>query len=138
MSRKTLEELKTLSEKEQDKRGWRWWDNTPEKLGKLEQAFAIGCTDKEACGFAGISEDQLYYYEKKSEDFTSRKAFLKDTVVLKARQAVAQKVDESYGNAMDYLKRVRRKEFGDNVDVTTKTKELGAKLEKVVADILSK
>lgn len=103
-----------------EKREWRWWKTDPLKLVKLEQAFAIGCTDKQACGYADISETQLYYFERKNPKFTSKKAVLKDTLILKAKQAVANTVGSSYQNAMDYLKRKEREEFGDNVDHTNK------------------
>ena len=39
--------------------------------------------------------------------------------VLKARETINKKMTESYSNAVDYLKRKQRKEFGDNVDLTT-------------------
>jgi hypothetical protein len=107
-------------------REWRWWKSDPLKLTKLEQAFAIGCTDKEACGYADLTEKQLYYYEKMFPDFGSRKQVLKDKVILKARQTVANEVDKSYANAMDLLKRKRKAEFGDNVDITTDGEKLPA------------
>lgn len=109
----------TKEEKKKLVREWRWWKTDPAKLLKLEQAFAIGCTDKEACGYAMISENQLYYYEKFNPEFQSKKAILKDTVILKAKQTVANKISESYSNAIDYLKRKKRDEFGDNVDHTS-------------------
>lgn len=105
-------------------REWRWWKQNPEKLTKLEQAFAIGCTDKEACGYAELTEKQLYYYERQHPDFGSRKEVLKNTVVLKAKQTVANKVGASYHTAIDYLKRTRKGEYGDNIDHTTKGEKI--------------
>ena len=106
------------------RREWRWWRIHPEKLTKLEQAFAIGCTDEEAIGYAEISRMQLNYYEKLNPEWKERKQRLKDTPILKAKQTIVNKLDESYGNAIDYLKRRKRDEFGDNMDVTTGGKPL--------------
>lgn len=119
-------------EKRKKVREWRWWKTDPMKVVKLEQAFSIGCTDKEACGYSGISKTQLYYYERQHPEFTTKKDILKDTVILKAKQTIANKVNESYGNAMDYLKRKRRDEFGDNVDHTTGGEKMAIPDNKIV------
>lgn len=116
---------KTSAEKRQLVREWRWWKTNPEKLTKLEQAFSFGCTDKEACGFAGISEKQLYYYERINPEFGSRKAVLKDALVLQARMIVASRMKESYGNAMDYLKKKRKHEFGENISLPDDPEKIG-------------
>jgi hypothetical protein len=84
---------------------------------KLEEAFAFGCTDKEACFFADISYQTLYDYQAKHPEFIERKEALKDSPILKARQTVSEKLSESYQNAMDYLKRKRKAEFGDSSSI---------------------
>lgn len=97
---------------------------TPETLAKLEQAFAIDATVEEACSYADIGRDAFYDYLKKSPEFSDRIADLRNRPILKARQTVVQKMDENYSNAMDYLKRKRKDEFGDqqkfDVDITLK------------------
>lgn len=107
------------------RRDWRWWRTSPEKLTKLEQAYAIGCTDAEAIGYAEITKAQLYYYEKLNPEWKERKQRLKDQLILKAKQTIANELDKSYGTAMDYLKRRRRDEFGDTVDMTSGGKPIG-------------
>lgn len=97
---------------------------TQEVLSKLEEIFAIGGSDQEACFYANISHQALYDYQAKFPEFVERKEALKETPVLKARKTVVDKIGESYGNAMDYLKRKKKIEFGDNVDVTTNGKDL--------------
>lgn len=82
-------------------------------LGKLTDAFSWGCTDREACIHADISEDTLYEYCKKHPEFSELKERKKETPILKARETILNKVTESYANSMDYLKRKRKKEFGD-------------------------
>jgi len=42
-------------------------------LQKLEEAFAMGCTDLEACLYADISSSTLYNYQKAHPDFLERK-----------------------------------------------------------------
>jgi hypothetical protein len=61
---------------------------TPSVLVKLEQAFALGCTDLEACFYAGIGKSSLYRYEDNNPDFRERKEELKMKPVLLARQTV--------------------------------------------------
>lgn len=97
---------------------------TESVVGKLEQAFAIDCTVEEACSYANISRDAFYDYLKKEPPFSDRIEELRQHPVLKARQTVSDKLGESYQNAMDYLKRKKRDEFGDqqkvDVDVVLK------------------
>lgn len=69
--------------------------------------------------YAGIHRDTLHEILKKDEAFSDRIDALRDHPVLKARQVVITKMGETYQNAMDYLKRKRKLEFGDssNIDV---------------------
>lgn len=66
---------------------------TPDVIGKLEQAFLMGCTDLEACFFADISKDALYDYQGKNPEFADRKERLKSNPVMKARQAMLDLID---------------------------------------------
>lgn len=45
---------------------------TPSTIGKLEQAFALGCPKTVACEYAGICTDTLYEYIKKNPEFTDQ------------------------------------------------------------------
>jgi NADH:ubiquinone oxidoreductase subunit E len=90
---------------------------TPDTLRKLEEVFAIGGSDSEACFYADISKETLYAYQREHPEFTDRKEALKEKPILKARQAVVKGLD-NYQNAMDYLKRKRKKEFGDKVELS--------------------
>jgi hypothetical protein len=128
-----MAEKLTQTEKKEKAREWRWWKMNPEKLVNLEHAFAIGCTDKEAIGFAGISETQLYYYERLNPEFKSKKEMLKETVILKAKEAVHREVGKNYQNAIDYLKRKRRKEYGDSIDMTSENEKITGVVVEIVA-----
>lgn len=57
-------------------------------LKKLEEAFALGCSDVEACFFADISHQTLYNYQKKNPEFIERKEALKKQPIFKARKGV--------------------------------------------------
>ena len=72
-------------------------------LGKLEQAFSIGASDKQACIYANINPDTLYEYQKKNPEFAERKELLKENPILKAKFAVYKGLDDPK-LALDYLK----------------------------------
>lgn len=107
---------------------------TEATLQKLEYAFSLGCPDKEACLYAGISPTTLYNYQEDHPEFVERKEQLKDNIIILARQTILEKVTDSYNNSMDYLKRKRREEFGDNVDLTTDGQKIQFSLVQEVAE----
>lgn len=80
---------------------------------KLEEAFSIDATVNEACFYAGISKQTLYNWYEKDPSLKVKLDRLRHNPVLKARQEVVKRIPESYQNAMDYLKRKRKNEFGD-------------------------
>lgn len=90
---------------------------TPEVIAKLEQAFAIGCTDREATFYAGISMDSLYAYQLFNPAFSERKAALKEKPVLKARQTLVSSLDDPL-HAKWYLERKRKDEFSQRLENT--------------------
>lgn len=57
-------------------------------VGKLEEGFTYGYTDKEACLHAGIHPDTLYEYCKKHPAFSERKEVLKRTPTMLAKRTV--------------------------------------------------
>lgn len=97
---------------------------TPEVIEKLEEAFLLGCTDVEACLAADIAPATLYNYQEKHPEFLERKEQLKQNPVYKARKTVVNAITKDPRLAMDYLSRKAKKEFGNNVDITTDGKEL--------------
>lgn len=96
---------------------YKWWENL-EKKTKLEQAFAIGCTDEEACSYAEISPDQLYYYENNiDKEFRVRKQELKQKPILKAKQTIVKNLDNPE-HAKWYLERKKKDEFSQRQEMT--------------------
>ncbi|MFD2207205.1 hypothetical protein [Kiloniella antarctica] len=91
---------------------------TADVLRKLEDAFKIGCTDKEACLAADIGESTLYDYCKANEDFSERKELLKQSPVFKARKSVVDALEKDPDLALKYLERKVKKEFSTRTENT--------------------
>jgi len=90
-------------------------------IAKLEEAFAWGCTDVEACLWADIAPATLYQYQEKHPAFTERKAELKDTPVLLARKTVVEGIKKGDRQlSMSYLERKRKDEFSLRKELTGK------------------
>jgi len=87
-------------------------------LGKLNEAFAIGASDKEACFYADISPDTLYDYQLKNPKFIQRKEALKERPVLLARQTVLKAIESDPLTARWYLERRRKDEFSSRQELT--------------------
>ena len=90
---------------------------TPETIGKLEQAFAYGASDKEACFYAGINPESLYKYQREHPEFTERKEALKESPILRARETVVKSLDDPK-NAQWYLERKKKDEFSQRSEIT--------------------
>lgn len=92
---------------------------TPEVLSKLEYAFAMDCTDEEACSYADISTTSLYKYQNEHPEFAERKQALKQKPFLKARETVVKSLDKP-DMALKYLERKKKKEFSQSIDLELK------------------
>lgn len=78
---------------------------TPTTLKKLEEAFALGASDLEACFYGGISHQTLYNYQEKHPEFIERKQLLKERPILAARQSVIRQMEEDGNLALKFLER---------------------------------
>lgn len=90
---------------------------TPETISKLEQVFALGGTDLEACFFAGIGKTALYNYQNENPEFVERKEALKEKPFLKARQTIISALDNPV-HAQWYMERKKKKEFALRIENT--------------------
>ena len=93
-------------------------------LQKLEGAFANGATDIQACFIANIGTSTLYNYQTEHPEFVERKQALKDMIAYQAKLNIKQSLladDEKLKieTSKWYLERKNKKEFGNNVDLTT-------------------
>lgn len=100
---------------------------TEEVLRKLDEAFAMGCSDVEACIYADIAPSTLYLYQQDNEKFSERKAQLKETPILLARTTVIHSLSTDVNSAWKYLE---RKDSTLNpkseIDITTKGESINA------------
>lgn len=90
---------------------------TEETIKKLEQAFSYGCTDKEACSYAGISVQTLFVFEQGNPGFREHKHDLKMKPILAARQMIVKNLDKDLAHARWYATKKMPKEFGDKLNV---------------------
>lgn len=118
--------------KKQVNKGGRPTVMTPDVLAKLEQAFAIDASVDEALSYASLKPDAYYDYLKKHPEFSDRIKELRQRPILAARQRVVKGVTENYSNAMDYLKRKKKLEFGDNIDMTSNGESIAPVLIKFI------
>jgi len=79
------------------------------KIQKLEQAFALDATIKEACFYADISKSTLYNYQKENPSFLERKEALKEQPVLKARKVVIDAIESGDKQSSQWLLERRKK-----------------------------
>lgn len=84
---------------------------TQETILKLEHAYAMDCTDEEACSFADISRQTLYDYQNKNPEFVDRKQALKQKPFLIARNTLMQGIKENPELALKYMERKKKHEF---------------------------
>lgn len=86
-------------------------------LVKLEAAFSMDCTIREACNYAGISKDAYYDYCLKNPKYSDRVEALREKPILLARQTVVAELSNPEG-ARWYLERKRKKEFSTRTELT--------------------
>lgn len=87
---------------------WRWWTDSKaaKRFSRLEQAFMIGASDEMACMNAGITRDQLVYYETKVDlNYRQRKALLKQNPALVALNTIARELASDPEMAKWYAER---------------------------------
>ena len=96
---------------------------TDDTIKKLEEVFALGGSDSEACFYANISKQTLYNYQKEHPEFVDRKEALKEKPILKARQTVVKALDDPK-DAQWFLERKRKEEFSLRQEVTGPEGEL--------------
>ena len=98
---------------------------TPQVIAKLEEAFAWGCTDREACLWADIAVATLHLYQGKHPEFIERKEDLKETPILLARKTVVNAIKKGDRiTSMQYLERKRKDEFSTKTENDIRVKEL--------------
>jgi hypothetical protein len=114
--------MNEISQKQKNRNVGRKTVMTPEIVTKLEQVFAMGGTDEEACLYAGIGKSTLYNYQQKVPEFLERKEALKMNPIFKARETIVAALDDP-NIAKWYLERKRKQEFSPRQEITGDGKE---------------
>jgi len=95
---------------------------TKTTLGKLESAFMMGSSDREACLYAKINPDTLYKYQKENEGFSEQKEAWKSHPILAARKVVMDRIQRGHlSTAKWYLERKAASEFNVKAQTTSDT-----------------
>lgn len=90
---------------------------TPEKVKKLEEAFALDCTIEEACFYADISKPTYYHWLEVDPELINRFEALRQNPVLTARTTVVNAIKEDAELAMKYLERKKKAEFSPKTEI---------------------
>tara|TARA_R110002126_G_scaffold82511_1_gene202302 strand:+ start:3330 stop:3677 length:348 start_codon:yes stop_codon:yes gene_type:complete len=93
---------------------------TPAVISKLDHAFAMGCSDLEACMYADISQATLYRYQEDNVKFRERKEVLKSNPIMMARSVLIDALRD--GDVNTAHKMIDRKE-GSKVSMDHSTSD---------------
>lgn len=85
-------------------------------IQKLEAAFMMGCTDREACLAADIAPSTLYAYCEQNPAFSERKETLKENPVMLARSVVLEAIRDD--RDVQAAQKVLDRKEGSKVAVT--------------------
>lgn len=100
------------------------WKMTPDAIKKLEWAFAIGASNREACYYADISEPSYYAWVKDNPELLEKFQRLKERPTLKAREVVSGAIEDGDSRlAFDYLKTAKSDEFKEGLNIDANIKE---------------
>jgi hypothetical protein len=89
-------------------------------LQKLEDAFARGCTNREACLFADLPERTFYDYKQENPEFSHRIDELREAPMLKARFNITQAIAEGDIQVSQwYAERKKKSEFSTKIENET-------------------
>jgi hypothetical protein len=75
-------------------------------IRRFEDAFSLGCSDAEACCFAGVTLQVFQEHLKADPAFKDRREILKQRPQLLARQTIFKALKEDPQIALEYLDRV--------------------------------
>ncbi|MEM9336631.1 MAG: hypothetical protein AAGA35_02145 [Patescibacteria group bacterium] len=91
-----------------------WWIDRA-KVEKLIEGFRAELNDIEACGYAGISEQDLHYFIKIHPEFSKIRKACKCELSIRAKLALKANIDTKY---QWYLERRRKDEYNTRIETT--------------------
>lgn len=90
-------------------------------LKKLEEAFSIGASDREACLVANISTQTLYTFQLENPEYVERKEKLKDMPKYRARANIVEAINKGdLDTSKWYNERKAKSEFSTRTETTGK------------------
>ena len=93
---------------------------TPKILEKLEEAFKLGCTNREACFYADVAESTFYDFLNEYPEYSDKINMWKDYQKIKARYVVHKALEKGDKDmAKWYLERKAKDEFNTKTEVDT-------------------
>ena len=96
---------------------------TPKILEKLEEAFKLGCTNREACFYADVKESTFYDFLKDNPEFSEKIDMWKEYQKIKARYVIHKALDKGDRDiAKWYLERKAKEEFSPKQEFDTTVK----------------
>ena len=119
---------------------------TEATVKKLDEAFAVGCSDLEACLYAGISKQTLYNYQDENPEYIDRKEKLKQNLKMHSKFNLGKSItkEKDVDDSKWYLERKCKDEFStkSEQDITSKGEQIKdathVLLAKIPQDILEK
>ena len=112
-----------------------WWLDKI-KVEALLNVCKIDATVEECCYHTGISLAQYKYFIEQHPYFSAIKAQLNQYPFLKARKKIVEGIDESFENAMEYMKRKKKLEFSERQEIDNPAQTEAIKsLESIIKEI---
>ena len=90
---------------------------TPENKVKVLELAALDASTAEMAMYCNVSKQTVYDWFKANPELLDEVERLRETPILAIRRSILEKAHDSYQNGMDYLKRKRKAEFGDESTV---------------------
>ena len=89
---------------------------TQDVVQKLDQAFSIGSTIKEACDYADISPNTYYRWVEKYPELSDHFKRMRQRLPLKAKQNIAQSIQNGdTGFSRWLIERFQPEQYGDRL-----------------------
>ena len=90
---------------------------TKDVIIKLERMAEIDASVQEMAYYVDVSPQTIYNWLEKDKELMERLERLRAKPVLQIRKVAVKGAKENYSNAIDYLKRKRKQEFGDHTNI---------------------
>jgi predicted DNA-binding protein YlxM (UPF0122 family) len=90
---------------------------TKENRVKILELAALDASVAEMAMYCNVSKQTVYNWLDGDKELFDEVERLRETPILAIRRSILEKAHDSYQNGMDYLKRKRKAEFGDESTV---------------------